>query len=687
MKCILAKLSTLAVLGTIGFSTAGIAADQEQNLLELSTMTVTAEKREEKFQEVPATISLLSETVLEDAGVAKIRDIAAMVPNLRINAHNGWGYRLNYRGINWSPFTMKTPVVMYIDDVPYDEGNTFDGDFNNIERIEVLRGAQGILYGKNAIAGVINIISKTPENQAEGRVSADVGQHETMGVNAHYNGPLVDDQLYFGFSGSRHSTRGYLKNDHPDADYYGEESSTRAKGILRWVATERFEADLNVSIYMARNQAGAMISGTDYQDHAYRNPDDKNNSDTVQGALRLNYQGDSFNIKSITTARQSEKEFSSDVSYTGTTFVGQSDNSTINVLTQEIRFQSPEKKSGIKWLAGVFISDETKDQEEFSAEYNLGTIYKYDWPADFHDTTQSIFGQVTVPVTQQLKLTAGLRTENIHKTMDYAYRLTNTTTGALMGNESTYSVSKDWSAILPKTSLAYQIQPDKMLYASVAQGYLPGGFNMMASDKEKADFDAQYSTNYELGTKTSWLNNTLIFNAAVFYMDITDMHVKEYQSATFYYATNAGEARSQGIELEMFYMPVPGLNLSAALSQVDSKFVDYEGYDGNDVANTPEFTTNLAASYRHVSGIFTRFSFQGRGDAWANDANTIKEEGFCVTHAKIGYEKDNWDIYLQVKNLFDTEYLEGTHIMANGKVIVSTVGEPRTIGLVASARF
>lgn len=149
--------------------------------------------------------------------------------------------------------------------------------------------------------------------------------------------------------------------------------------------------------------------------------------------------------------------------------------------------------------------------------------------------------------------------------------------------------------------------------------------------------------------------------------------------------SNDGEARSRGFELEVVARSMAELNLSGSIGFLDAEFLDYEGFDGNTPANSPEYSANLSATYRAKSGIFIGCSLMGQGDAWADDENSFEKEGFWLANVKVGYERETWDLYMRVENLTDLEYFEFHEVSAMGAY--STVGQPRTVSVVASARF
>jgi len=377
-----------------------------------------------------------------------------------------------------------------------------------------------------------------------------------------------------------------------------------------------------------------------------------------------------------------------------------SDNRT---FSQEFRIQSPDEKEGIKWLGGIYYSMDDFKYDDLGMLYDTESMlgYKtfYNWADDTYENTMAGFGQITVPLPGRLAFTAGLRYERVNKEMDYRYEVTRRDTGEVLpddpfrpGNPTlvTYNIEDDWDAFLPKGVLFWTINKDAMIYASVTKGYLAGGFNLCENVKDQAKFDEQISIDYELGAKTSWLDNRLILNANLFYMDIKDMHVYYAPDPTTYLTSNAGEGHSKGIEIEVKARPIKGLDIMAAFGLVDAEFDEYIDTGGNDcsgktMARTPDYILNLAVQYRHDSGFFARAGMQGYGQNYFDDPNTVSQKAYEIYNAKIGYEGSNWDVYLYGKNLFDEEYFSSGRVNSTG--IEANPGEPQTFGILASIRF
>lgn len=657
---------------------------EEKKSFELESIIVTADKREENIQEVPMPITAFTETALEDAGIESISGVIDMIPNLIMESSTQGSSTVSYRGIGNSMFTGKNPVVIYVDGVPLDDRSNYDTDLFNIERVEVLRGPQGTLYGKNAIGGVINVITKKPNNVFESKAGIQIGENETYGVKGFSNGPLIKDKLFFGISGKYRESRGFMKNDHPDQDYFDSEEMKNIKALLRWLPSDRLEVNLHAGMELSRDGAGRGTGSDEVRYHENRDPSDKNDSDIFTSALNVSYKNEFAEFTSITTYKDTERDFRNNYFYLNWSHLDHTDISDGNALTQEFRVQSREKDNRLKWLGGLYYSNEMWEFHDYGVVYDqeatLGYNIKSNWPYDLDEKTKAVFGQITVPLVLSINFTAGLRYEQTSKETDYRHYSTRTDTGESISTVEWHR-DDDWDALLPKGILSWNINKESLLYVSMSKGYLAGGTNINGDDKESAKFDEQTSLNYEIGAKTAWFDNRLFLNSLLFYVVIDDMHVYSNPAPGIWVASNAAKAHSQGIEIEAKARPVKGLDIALSLGLIDSEFDDYGGYTGKTPTQTPSYTLNLSVQYRHISGFFVRGGMEAYGKTYYNEANTLKRDPFQLYNTKIGYESSNWDVYLYCNNLLDEEYISS---IIYGK---NTVAKPRTVGIIACMRF
>ena len=482
-----------------------------------------------------------------------------------------------------------------------------------------------------------------------------------------------------------------MKNDTPGQDYYDSEENKNFKALLRWLPSDRLEVNIHTGVDLTRDGGSSDIASDEVRYHEARDPDDKCDSDIFNTALNVNYTSDFAKITSITTYRETETDTQINLSYLNTGYLHKIDNTDSTSLTQELRIQSPDESATLKWLGGLYYSNENEDYNDYSNTYDTESSYgynvKYNWPGDRGEETMAAFGQLTIPLFSRLNLTAGLRYETIYKDINYKSQMTRTDTGEKLTSDVEWSRDEDWDALLPKGVFSWDINKDAMVYFSVAQGYLAGGFNGWGDDPDTATFDEQTSWNYEIGAKTSWFNNRLFLNSTLFYIDIDDMHVWSNPSTGIWIASNAAKAHSQGVEIEIKAKPLQGLDITAAFGwMIEAEFDDYKtsdtaDYTGNTITQTPEYNFNLSAKYRFSSGFFVRMEMEGYGKTYYNEENTLERSPFQLYHAKIGYEASNWDVYLYGNNLADKKYFSSINNKRH------TVGSPRTLGVVASVRF
>ncbi len=688
-------LITAMLLLVFSVAQPGIAQTRTEEPEIMDDVVVTAEKRKQTLKEVPVSVTVINELDIQDQNVREVRDIFNLVPNLSVSAQNQNVTYVGCRGVSPNMLNRRNPFVMYVDGVPFNKINGYNADFTNVESVEVLRGPQGTLYGKNAMGGVMNITTKAPSNDLEGRVSLDLSEYETYFFNANVSGPIKKDTLFFGLWASEYQTRGYMENEHPDQDYYDDRDILNVRGRLRWTASDQLEVNLFSGKEVRQVGDGPMIGDSQIRFHEYKNPDDHVNADSFDNALHARFHAKEFDIVSTTTYKKTTEDYDVDYSYGSSSVThGILDYDNI-IFSQELRLQSPEDRDGIVWIAGTYFEYDQDKDNEMSMQYLPSAMMSFnrktDWPCTTTGKTAAVFAQTSIPFFNDFKFTIGVRYETVNKQMDYHRTTTNLDTNTVISTAA-YTIEDDWNSFTPKAGLDYRISENLMTYVSVSQGYLSGGFNNTIDDPEGTTYDPQTSTSYEWGAKTSWLNNRLSCNISLFYMDIKDMQVTEYPSAYVMVASNAGRAHSYGGELEVKFRPVQGLVLLTGLGLIQGEYDEYMGYGGVDYAgnklkNTPEYSINAGIQYRHSSGVYTGLDVQGYGKTYFNESNqdTSVRDPYAVVNLKLGTELSNWDFYIYAKNLFDEEYYSSifTSSIRNSYM----VGSPRTIGTNIVFRF
>lgn len=668
----------------------------EEAVTKMESITVTANKIEEDIQKVPQSITVMDEVYLEEKGITDVPDVLREIPNMMVQ-NNLEGNPVSFRGLTTSIFTYNNPMVIYIDGVPIINQYGFDASLANVERVEVLRGPQGTLYGKDAIGGVINIVTKEPENKWHGMVGAEYGSDNYMQGIFNLNGSVVKDTLFMGINGKYEQDDGWINNTNSELNSNGNESDQQQfSGYLLYTPTDRFTAKLTFSMANQNDSwvnGYALPAGSDISDF---NRDDAEevdfdiptevDIDCFSQSLYLSYAFDSVTLTSTTTHKKQNMEGDYDMDYLAGTYYDGLKMFNYNekdAYTQELRISS-NNKSGIRWVAGLYLDLEEIEQGPLGMEY---PAFVYNAESETDSAAYAVFGQAMVPLGERFELTLGGRYQHIEKEIDVdIYTLPSGTTGA---PTSSFSGDKDWDVFLPKAALSYALSDNWHTYISYSQGYMPGGFNIFASSGTVEDnsFEPQKSTNYEIGIKGSV--NRLRMAANLFYMDIEDIHVFKSEG-TISRMDNADSAHSQGVELELAYQLTDTIELSGSLGLIEAKYDTYDAgkgvsYGGNDIKNTPSYTATAGVSYKHPSGLYGRVDMRAVGETAFDSAGLYEGDSYAIFDAKIGYLTGGWDFYVYGKNLTDEEYI--TYFTSTGRYTLAEFGQPLTIGVGLRYRF
>ena len=663
----------------------------------METMTVTAQKQEENVQEVPVSITVFNEQDIEDMKIESVRDMADFVPNLMIYEHGASVlYAPTMRGITADPTSFRVSTGLYVDGVPILMGPGFVSEMLDTERIEVLRGPQGTIYGKGTEAGAINIITRQPDNEFRGRVSADGGKmlsgetgDKLKGkFSLNLSGPIQKDRLFFSLAGLYYNRDGFIENT-MTGDDVDDREHWFGRAHLRWTPTDkldisliasRLEHDDGASNMNLGENGAAMFAMFGFPLPA---PQDRKVTSNVDGeydakndsqSLKIAYDiSDSLTLTSITTNWEFEDgPTHQDFDYSPLTLMHARKDSEYSKISQELRLNYSAER--LKWLFGLYY-----DRDDIDMDYESISILGFPPFAgvtsrDIDGDTYAVFANLTYPLTKRLSLIGGLRYE--HEEQDFE------------DNISHLKADDSWNELSPKIALEYRFTPAIMTYISASHGYRPGGFNVAApKGSHYISYDEEKLWSYEIGAKTAFLNNRLIINGSVYYMKIDDMQVEEAVSPMECYTTNAGEATGKGVELEITARPCDGLALMAGFGYSDIEFDSFKDalgdYEGNENPWAPEYTFNLGAQYRHDSGFYARCDLIGYGKMYFDKANEYSRDAYKIVNAKVGYETEHFDIYLYGKNLFDKEY-DSDGYFGGMYTIYSDPGE---IGLQVVYRF
>ncbi|MGB1140553.1 MAG: TonB-dependent receptor [Halioglobus sp.] len=689
----------------------------------LEEVIVTASKRTESVQDIAMTVSAFNEQTIRDANINNADDLAILAPTLTITTNtqpDTAAFRIRGIGTSQTDVALEPSVGIFVDDVYLNRSGLGMADLTDIQRIEILNGPQGTLYGKNTNAGAISIITKAPNlEEYEGYAEVTLGDYGMQKYVAAVSGPITDT-LAFRLSGSVHERDGYLENNGTGDDLNGVDD-WNVVGKLLWVPTDDLSIGLKAT-YVDRNPtccAPDAIAGDSVNEQLVEQgfPPDKNDpfdyetswniqqdfeSEFYGFSTVVDYELDWGSFKSITNYTESEGSNSYDV-----------DRSQLDVMryidayaegdtfSQEFRVTFDDSDT-FQHLLGFFYFESTTTGgdgkpfvflgEDFLVQGNQQQDFLDALPAplDFIarpgdnlraestlDTTNvAVFGQSTWYITDVWRVTGGLRWTNEEKDANLFTEIDSSapsaaTTGlSFLTTVSTpidesFTRSNDNVNWLLNTS--YDILENTMLYASVATGSKSGGFNTVNGTPEEREFEDEDTISYETGIKSTMLDARLRVNAALFYTEIDDYQFQQQLEAGIgTRVSNQAEVETQGLDIEVQALPLPNLTLGASLLYMDKYEITAGPQEGDDLPYTAEYSYTLSATLvfpLYDGGIYLRTDYSYMDDHANSGSANLREDQFDDRedlNAKLGWRNDNWNLSVWGKNLTDDDYVAFT---------------------------
>ena len=694
------------VLSGFFFFTIPVFGNEVPGELPLNTLTVTARKVKEDILKIPVPVSLFTGTFLNDARIENTMELVRHVPNVYFKKSTSENM-ISIRGVTAFDSSIYSPAAFYVDDVLLPLHYMHNLDFYDLERVEVLKGPQGTLYGGNSESGVINVITKKPGDEFSGRISAQTGVYSSMPGDPLFaktgfslSGPVLADRLSFGVSAILENNQGVMTNLVTDNDMAG--SMKRYNGRLSLVYTPSDRWDISLVADAMKNNDNIAVYRFEtgpYQTNPYmvrHEQTDWSDEDGSGQALKIKYEGPAWEFLSVTGHRdyvnknQQDYDNTADPANNWGEVVSEYDD---RIFTQEFRISSVTD-GPFTWLGGLYgFTEATRINRDNATAMDRDNT-------EIDNRGWALFGTGTYTFFNRFHFEAGLRYDAQYQEGTHHREYIDAGTGLTASRR--LAKDQDVTEVLPRMSLGWDLTPGIYTYALVSKGYLSGGYNYaMAVDESSLTYNPEYVWNHEIGLKGSWFNNRIVSNLSVFYLKIEDKQVYEQLTGSNpgTKIDNAAKAHTKGIEIEITARPVRGLDLIAGLGFISGEYDDwiatewndtYTGYvktdySGKSLPNVPEYTFNLGVQYRFRNGIFIRGDVNGVGEFYGDHANTVKEKAYALVNLKLGYETEDFDIYLWGKNVFDKHYHTIKYEWDGAELVQD--GTPFSIGLSLVWRF
>lgn len=698
----------------------------------LDRVTVTAQRIEESLQDVPLAVSAIESETLEQSGIDSIDDLSMRVPGLTMGRFNSAQPQIYIRGIGSTDLSASADasVGVFIDGVYISRVGGMDLNFFDLERVEVLRGPQGTLYGKNVVGGAINYVTRVPSSEFGARAEVQLGDYSRQDFRGLVEGP-ISETVNAKMAINRSKRDGYSINATTGSDL-SDDDSIGLRGQLH------FFMDNNVNVLLSTDYQRSRLAGTNRECIGEQfvffpwfapgspfaaspcSPDPFVNELTEDGftdidlfgvSATTNWSLDWADLTSITAFRRSEVALKDEFSASDAPLVVRNVLDDSDQFTQEFRLAGGDPEQ-LQWLAGyyfLYADIDRLENNDFSGnDIPLGLPSFLSFNTFYFQsnktTNHALFGQATRSLTDRLSLKAGVRYSWEEKRANIRTEGFDPT-GSFLAAPYEVSPKKSWSSFTPMVSLDYHFSPTSMTYVSFSEGVKSGGFNGVARDQASAEqgYDEERARQYEVGLKSEFLNNRLRLNLAAFYIDYTDLQVFQLVDGASLVVSNAADATSQGFEAEMWAVLSEQWSLRGSYAYLDAtydNFINQDGQDfsGNRLTRSPKHSYNVALNFdtRLTNGMrlsaLAEYSYRTRIFFGADNFPLVGDPSMGLLNARVTLGlNENWDLSVWGSNLTNEVYrqhaIDGRGPFNLSQSASAVIGAPRMWGVVLGYRF
>ena len=694
----------------------------------LEEVVVTATKTgAQLLQRTPIAVSAFSGAQIQEQQIANVKDLVQYTPNLEV-AQSTASAEIFIRGIgSTNVFAGSDPdVTVQMDGVYISRPSSQFADLSDVARVEVLRGPQGTLYGRNAAGGTINVISQQPSNTLTADTALTVGTNNLVQTRDYLSGPLADHaQASLAVSYQRHD--GYIRNIAPGGHDIEDANRGSVRGQLRVELTDRLDAttradwsalDENYESYdhilvpVLRPVPAPLANSTlgNYHQVAMNSPQvitSHNGGVSEDVNFQLTRE---LTFKSITAYRVSNYNLNGDSDatelYSSALYQSERQHQFSQEVTAQVNLGPLQAVAGLYYLTEHIAS-------AISTIIPPASISRGTNPA-VNDESKAVYAQGTYAITEQFHATLGARQTHESKDMTPFSYNRSTLSGALLGAPFTSEAGATYNAFTPKFGLDYQLTDNAMVFASATKGFKSGGFNYSARTVAAQSFGPEQIWSYEAGAKTDWFDKHLRVNLTGFLYHYAGLQVQSLLSPGNIIIGNANSARVKGLELETIAKPVAGLTLTTNASLLDSAYGPFSNASvaagilpfvasdprynptttffnatDNRLTDAPHLSVLEAAQYDYRLGnalLYGRVEYTYQSKAYFDPTNVtvLSQGGYGLWNAAVGYQSANspWKFQALVKNLSDKQYL--ITAAAPGSIPTGDAGPPRTVWITAS---
>lgn len=730
-----------------GFAPSQAAAAPAQDDTAIAEIVVTAQKRSENLQDVPVSVTALTADTLAARGVTNVLALNNMAPGMRISANDAAANpKIYIRGVGLSDFNpnASSGVGVYVDGVYVGSPLAQMAGFFDLAQVEVLRGPQGTLYGRNTNGGAINITTKRPTQAFAADASLEYATFNAVTVEAAVGGPIIADKLAFRAAAQVVKDDGYVHNRTTGNDVNAADHWAGRLSLL-YTPTDDFELLAQVNRYVNRGDAiapqhralfpataaatgpdglcvaSAYASGACTDLMGYADTDDntraidanlegKDKVDLFGASAQATWSFNGLQLVSVTAWQWAHRNDVENTDGSPLQMLEINYRSRQQQFTQELRLQSDTPSARLNWVLGGYFMDETVEDNTrqdtlrdfrpfFIAPDNptgispADSVAVFGWPYTQKTKGYAVFGQADYRITDKLTGTVGLRWSADDKHMNYQSQIEDGLIVLLTSDQS-----KTFSAFSGRLGLRYEVTPDANVYATYNRGYKSGGFfgGLATTPEEVEPYDNETLDAYEVGAKSEFLDHRVRLNVSGFYYDYKNQQVFAQalrNGLTVLVLDNAANSKVYGGEAEITARPIQPLTLTAGVSLLHAEYGEYfsEGQDftGNRLPQSPKVTFNAAATY--VAPLPSGASIVANADANYSskvyfdnsNAQRLSQDSVWIAGAQVSWRSPDQKIEAGAfaRNLFDKTYVVSiSNIDSLGEDLLS-MNRPRSLGV------
>ncbi len=716
---------------------------QEKENLSLEEVIVTAERRETNIQEIAMSLTAITADTIEAMGYRTAQDLQDIVPGLTIRSSQIGQTNFVIRGIGGAndDVSSDSGVGVFVDDIYMARTSAANLTLYDLERVEVLRGPQGTLYGRNTAGGSINIITSKPGDEFEGKFGLDVGSEGLINAKAFLSGPLIEGKLFAKASIASFNRDGIMKNVYDDVEGNKVDTLTGRVG-LRYLASDRVEYLLTLDSEKTRpgpnlkslgpedgfENIGTIPSGPQAASDPVRSTNVNNSTgeefDTSGIMARVNIDFDATTLSLIGGYREEKTFYDDDFDRTPDDNLNEKHDEDGSWGSLELRLNSNpggtlSADGRLNWTTGLYYFTEDTDKRIGFGSTTLpfilcnfvfppfacpsvapGTFSEIKYFQQIKTDAYAVFGHATYDLSDRFSLTAGLRYTNESKdftALGYVDGPMQPPWNPLLEENIDCKGNKDFSNFSGKLALNFKYTDNALIYGTFSQGYRSGGFNGQAPNIEEAcgGFDEETANNYELGLKVDWADGRIRTNLAVYFTDYTDLQVAVIpQPQGTPTTTNAADSEITGSEIEFEALVSENLSLHGNAAFLDATYKEFLTYEqgelvdnsGERIAMVPDTTWNLGFLYDYPLNSGALLSL--RGDyVWEGETKVIgallpqwESANFSLAYQP---QSANWTVSAWVRNAFDELYWTVTSVADTAAInaVPRLLQAPRTFGI------